>query len=136
MSSTPDRNFDDIAQRFTRTIYHTMKGRIRLAALQQDFSDFALPTAGQTVLDICGGQGQFSLWLAQQGCNITLSDVSEEMLNVAKENFAAANCALTTKHLPLQEIPQQIEGEFDLVVNHAVLEWLEHPLEALPILAS
>lgn len=136
ISPIPDRNFDDIAKRFTRTIYDTMKGRIRLAALQQDFQDFHLPMAGQSVIDIGGGQGQFSLWLAKQGSTITLCDLSQEMLSMAKAYFAQEQLTLTTHCLPLQRIPATLPEQYDIVLNHAVLEWLEQPLEALPILAS
>ena len=37
-----DRNFDDLAERFSRTIYATPRGQLRLMALEQDFSDCML----------------------------------------------------------------------------------------------
>lgn len=133
---TADRNFDDLASRFTKTIYDTARGRLRLRALQQDFRDFSLPHKGATVLDIGGGQGQFSLWLAQQGANINLCDISAEMLTLAQAQFDEQGFNLNSEHCALQEVDAVFPGTFDLVLNHAVLEWLEQPLQALPILAS
>lgn len=137
MPLQPDRNFDDIAQRFTRTIYDTAKGRLRLAALAQDFADAKLALAGKEVLDIGGGQGQFSLLLAQQGANIHLCDLSAEMLAAAQAFFEQQQLPLEAKHCSLQEVPSIWPNQqFDIVLNHAVLEWLENPLDALPILTS
>lgn len=136
MLKQPDRNFDDLAKRFKRTIYNHPKGRLRLAALKQDFLDFNLPAANAQVLDIGGGQGQFSLHLAQQGAHIHLTDISSEMLTLAQDLFAQANLPLISRHCSLQEIDQHFPQPFDLVLNHAVLEWLEEPITALPILTS
>lgn len=132
----PDRNFDDLASRFARTIYATPRGRLRLKALQQDFSDLRLPVAGARVLDIGGGQGQFSLELAQQGAVVSLCDISAEMLRLAQDQFAAADLSATIRQCSLQESDAVFPGEFDIVLNHAVLEWLEDPCAALPLLAS
>ena len=131
-----DRNFDDLAERFSRTIYATPRGQLRLMALEQDFSDCEVDIAGKQVLDIGGGQGQFSLSLAKQGADISLCDISEEMLRLANDLFAAEKQQLTTRPGRLQDVESLFPGQFDIVLNHAVLEWLEHPFEALPVLAS
>lgn len=131
-----DRNFDDLATRFTKTIYDSPRGRLRLRALQQDFNDLSLPNNNAKVLDIGGGQGQFSLWLAQQGADISLCDISSEMLALAQAEFKQHGFSLNSQHCALQDVDEFFPDAFDLVLNHAVLEWLEKPLEALPILAS
>ena len=133
---TADRNFDDLATRFTKTIYNTARGQLRLRALQQDFADFSLPIPNAHVLDIGGGQGQFSLWLAQQQANISLCDISAEMLALAQEQFKQQGLNLTSQQCALQEVQRFFPESFDIVLNHAVLEWLEQPLQALPLLAN
>ena len=131
-----DRNFDPIAQRFTRTIYQHPKGRLRLAALQQDFRDLLPDCQNQQVLDLGGGQGQFSLWLAQQGAQIYLNDLSSEMLALAEQSFSEQSLPLSCLHAPLQEVDQYWPQSFDLVMNHAVLEWLAEPMLALELIAN
>lgn len=129
-----DRNFDDLSKRFTRTIYQTPKGKLRLAALRQDFEDFSLPMMGTSVLDLGAGQGQFSLELARRGARVALCDVSEQMLTDAKTAFASEGLSLEYYQCPLQTLAEQPDVEqrsFDLVLNHAVLEWLESPFDAL-----
>ena len=131
-----DRNFDDLAERFSRTIYATPRGQLRLMALEQDFSDCEVDIAGKQVLDIGGGQGQFSLSLAKQGAAINLCDISGEMLRLANDLFSAEGQRLTARSGSLQDVESLFPGQFDIVLNHAVLEWLEHPFEALPVLSS
>lgn len=138
--SKQDRNFDDLAARFSRTIYATPRGKLRLLALTQDFEDckeaMKNPLSDASVLDIGGGQGQFSLSLAQQGAQISLCDISDEMLKLARDQFNAANLPLTTELCSLQEAAETFPNTYDIVLNHAVLEWLENPFEALPLLAA
>jgi len=136
MTSTSDRNFDDLAKRFSRTIYATPRGKLRLLALEQDFADLHIKVKGQRVLDLGGGQGQFSLSLARQGADISLLDISEEMLTLAKDQFAEAALPLQTHQGPLQQANGAFPGEYDIVMNHAVLEWLEDPFAALPMIAD
>lgn len=133
---TTDRNFDNLATRFTQTIYDSARGRLRLRALQQDFHDFSLLDSQPQVLDLGGGQGQFSLWLAQQGASIHLCDISSQMLALAQSEFERQGLHLHSQHCALQEADNFFPGTYDLVLNHAVLEWLEKPLETLPLLAS
>ena len=131
-----DRNFDDIAQRFTQTIYANPKGKLRLLGLQQDFLDMAIPIEDMEVLDVGGGQGQFSLWLAERSARISLCDVSKSMLEIARNNFSAAHLHAEFTQCALQELPERFPRKFDLVLNHAVLEWLEAPFDALPLLVD
>lgn len=79
-----DRNFDGIAPRFTRNIYHSAKGQLRLAILRRDFAEFLpMHNAPLRVLDAGGGQGQFALELAGQGHSLVLTDISAEMLHLS-----------------------------------------------------
>lgn len=131
-----DRNFNDLAERFSRTIYATPRGQLRLRALEQDFSDCVPDLQGQQVLDIGGGQGQFSLCLAQQGAQVSLCDIADEMLALARDQFAAAGQPVEIRHGALQDAATLFPGQFDVVLNHAVLEWLAEPMAALPLLAD
>ena len=42
---------------------------------------------GKTVLDIGGGPGRYSIWLAKQGYDVTLVDLSEGNVAFAQEKF-------------------------------------------------
>lgn len=132
----PDRNFDDLSNRFNRTIYQTLRGQLRLKALECDFVDYQLIKPNTQLLDLGGGQGQFSLWCAQQGANITLYDISQSMLNQAIECFDHAGLPIQTRITSLQDAHSVDNKQYDVVCNHAVLEWLEEPFQALPHLMN
>ncbi len=55
-----DRNFDDIAEKFSRNIYGTTKGQLRQAILWQDLDRVLAEMGPQKlrVLDAGGGEGQ------------------------------------------------------------------------------
>lgn len=131
-----DRNFDDLSKRFERTIYATARGRLRLRALEQDFTDLSIPLNDAQVLDIGGGQGQFSLLLAKQGACISLCDISTAMIETAKTQFSAAGIPLVSQHCALQDVADFFPQQYDIVLNHAVLEWLDDPIAALPLLTA
>ena len=71
-----DRHFDELATRFAEKIYGGAKGAIRLAVLQADLQE-ALPERPLRVLDIGAGLGHMSLWLAQHGHAVTLTEPAE-----------------------------------------------------------
>ena len=137
-----DRNFDDLAPRFARNIYSSMKGRIRLAVLQRDFTEYVkqayqpLPE-GFRVLDIGAGQGQFSLSLAEAGCEVVLNDISTKMLDYARARREELREAkkITAQQVsilegPAQQLAERLANEsglFDMLICHAVIEWVEKP---------
>ena len=137
MTSPSDRNFDDLTKRFKNNIYGTPKGMLRLYALREDFSKFEIGEKDKlSILDAGGGMGQFSSELAAKGHQIELCDISKDMLEGAKALFAEQGLEsnVNVTHCGIQDIPQKFNHPFDLVMNHAVLEWLIDPAEALEIL--
>lgn len=137
MTSPNDRNFDDLSKRFKKNIYGTPKGMLRLYALREDFSKFEIiDKQPLSILDAGGGMGQFSSELAQKGHHIELCDISSEMLAEAKCLFTelGLESQLGLTQCAIQDIPHKFDQQFDLVMNHAVLEWLVDPEEAINIL--
>lgn len=137
---TGDRNFDDLAERFARNVYGGLKGRIRLSVLRRDFGHHLaippfVPDTGKRplrILDAGGGQGQFSLPLARAGHAITLCDISEQMLKGARleaEQLGVSD-RVTLVQTPIQGLAEALPSgtePFDLVICHAVLEWVLDP---------
>ncbi|WP_339486702.1 methyltransferase domain-containing protein [Pseudomonas sp. EL_65y_Pfl2_R95] len=128
-----DRHFDELATRFAEKIYGGAKGAIRLAVLQADLAE-ALPDSPLRVLDIGAGLGHMSLWLAQRGHQVTLAEPAEPMLNGARQRFAEAGVEATFIQAPWQDLLGQGHQPFDVVICHAVLEWLAEPHSILPVL--
>ena len=131
-----DRNFDDLSERFARNIYGSAKGEIRLVIVWRHLLQ-TIPQleSGQalTILDAGCGFGQLGLRLAEQGHELVLSDLSYNMISEAQKQFAEKlpDARVRFLHLPVQELTVADQGQFDLVLFHAVLEWLAEPKQTL-----
>ena len=128
-----DQHFDDLSIRFAKKIYGSNKGAIRLAVLQADLSE-VLPKRQLRVLDIGAGLGHMALWLAEQGHQVTLVEPALSMLEAAQQRFADAGCQAQFIHADWQSFTQQTEQQYDLVLCHAVLEWLAEQSQILAAL--
>lgn len=126
-----DRNFDDISEHFAKKVYGGIKGRIRLAVLWQDIDEAITnhPKDSLRVLDVGAGLAQLSLMLANNH-QVTINDISANMLQMAKDNAKALGVEqkLRIINCPYQQLSEQLAGEkFDLILCHALLEWLGEP---------
>lgn len=140
-----DRSFDSIADHFEKKVYGGLKGEIRLAVLRRDIFAYSAQMSQSLgrplrILDVGAGLAQIALELAKQGHSVVINDISENMLEKAKTN---AN--QTDKHLditwyacPYQALEDKlaidntgvedsITDKFDLILCHALLEWLAEP---------
>lgn len=135
--SQHDRNFDAIADHFANKVYGSLKGQIRLAVLNRDLQTALSSLSNHRplkILDVGAGMGQISLNLAKHH-HVTLNDISQNMLNKAQENalLLQQTEGLNTKNIrfitcPYQELFDAVAGEkFDLILCHALLEWLAYP---------
>lgn len=128
-----DRLFSGLPEHFQRNIYATIKGRLRLKILRERMRA-ELPLAEQPlqVLDAGGGLGQISCWLARQGHQVLLAEPAQEMLAFAAPRLQ--RCGVDTLCSRIQDLSATLPDQrqlFDLIVCHAVLEWLADPLPTL-----
>ncbi len=141
---TGDRNFDELAEHFERRIYGGLKGRVRLEVLRRDL-ELGLAQLGEgemlQVLDAGAGLAQLALELAAAGHRVTVNDLSARMLTEARKRAAVLGLQSEIEwcHGPLQALGQSAgqahaDGagrSWDLVLCHAVLEWLADPRGAV-----
>lgn len=125
-----DRNFDDISHKFAKNIYGTTKGKIREAIVWQELENIlAKYPKPINILDAGGGQGQIACRLAKLGHNITVCDISKQMLDLASHQAQQENLTLNFIHCSIQNLDKFIDQPFDLVICHAVLEWVADPVQ-------
>lgn len=71
---------------------------------------------GDRVLDIGGGPGRYSLYLAQKGCEVTLFDLAEENLRFAQARASEQGLSLHTVCGDARMADRSVEGVFDCVL--------------------
>lgn len=130
-----DRNFDDIAEKFSQNIYGTTKGRLRQAILWQALERLlvTLPPGPLQVLDAGGGAGQTGCGIAARGHQVLLCDLSGEMLaraqHLAEQQGISGN--MQFRQIAVQQVARHLATPVDLVLLHAVLEWVADPIVVL-----
>lgn len=82
-----------------------------------------LPRSGRA-LDVAGGAGRHAIWLSQRGLHVTLADVADEALALARAEAARVGVALETRAIDLEAEPFPA-GPWDLVLS---FHYLHRPL--------
>ncbi len=129
-----DRNFDPLVEKFEQRIYGTLKGQLRLELLREDLAILRDGPA-LDVWDAGCGLGQMALWFAEAGHRLTCCDISGRMLERAQTAFNDAGVEARFHHCAAQTLAGQLPQQ-DLVLFHAVIEWLAQPLETLEQVAG
>ena len=121
-----DHIFDGIAEKFANNIYGTTKGRLRHTLL----CDVLAPYLARPLkaIEIGGGTGVMTAHIAAMGHDVVLTDASSDVLSKAAPLLNASD-NIRIRHQYLQEIDDL--AAYDLVVCHAVLEWLDAPFDAI-----
>lgn len=93
---------------------------------------------GLLCLDAGGGTGQVALRLAQSQNRVVLCDPSKEMLDRAGQAVQQAGLDrfVSLVQAPIQDLHRHVGDRFDVVMCHAVLEWLADPKSALGALKT
>jgi len=135
-----DISFEHFNSEFERNIYQKPKGRLREEVLWRDMCENLPLKTGVplSILDCGGGDGRTALRCARLGHNIVLNDLSESMMNSARQRFRENDLSdcLTCVPGPFQVLLPAMKNRFDLVLCHAVLEWLAKPEEAIAYLKA
>lgn len=132
-----DRSFDAIADHFEKKVYGGLKGDIRLAVLRRDIVAYCTQmsqTLGRPlrILDVGAGLAQIAIELATQGHTLVINDISANMLEKAQANAESVEKDLDIRWYicPYQALEEKLASnteKFDLIMCHALLEWLAEP---------
>lgn len=80
--------YDSFGEREWARLIRPDDGAVEFAVTQRAIEDFLSPAV--RVLDIGGGPGRYSLWLAERGHQVTLADLSPTLIALAREKVAAS----------------------------------------------
>ncbi|NOR45471.1 MAG: methyltransferase [Candidatus Delongbacteria bacterium] len=101
------------------------------AKLRYELTEYVLrkhiKPANLKVLDIGGGNGKESLWLAKEGANVTIIDISQNMLNDAKKKYTENNVANNLKTIKTDlSIGFSLDEKFDLILIHNLFSYVNN----------
>lgn len=78
-----------------------------------------LPKSGR-ILDIGGGPGRYTIWLARRGYRVVLADLSPNLLDIAREKIAGAGVGSTVESIGVadaRDLKQWSGDSFDAVIS-------------------
>jgi S-adenosylmethionine-dependent methyltransferase len=124
---------ESVAATFAR-YQQTATGHMRMALAERNMTDMHALSQPRRVLDAGGGNGVNTDWLVEQGHAVTLLDSDPEMLEQARQRSEETS-RRGQRHLvrgAIEELPDIVgDQQFDLIVCHHVLEYLQDPLRAV-----
>ncbi len=132
-------SFDSKNDTFHRNICSSTKGRIRRAVVERDLMeipDIAL-NKKLSILDMGCGDGCMSDFLLSLNPDheVVLCDVSSDAVNLARERLGGRNCSFYVADV--FNLPSEISSRrFDLVLCHAMVEWIREQRECLEVLSE
>lgn len=107
-----EASFDKAAANYDDTFTHTEIGKMQRDLVYTELSKHL--TSVKNILEINCGTGEDAIWFAKQNFNITATDISPKMIEVAKEK---AN--LNFKTADINSIASTFENEkFDLLFSN------------------
>jgi len=124
---TYDRNFDGISGKFANNIYGTTKGRLRHELLihHLEANNVLVDLKSKRVIDVGCGLGHMCQSLSVFGATPLGIDISEESIKQNQQNPSLNNCNFRVASF------MDISETYDLVVCHAMLEWVKNPIATL-----
>ncbi|MEP4889222.1 MAG: methyltransferase domain-containing protein [Aliiglaciecola sp.] len=134
MSKNSDQSFDSLMDKFANNIYGSSKGKLRHELLVNNLRNYIkLEDKPLDIIDVGGGTGIMSKVMLEWGHKLTYNDLSADAVAMAKQNLAEFD-DVRFLCCSLSELPNQ--QSYDVVICHAVLEWLESPLDAISSLVT
>jgi ubiquinone/menaquinone biosynthesis C-methylase UbiE len=132
----------DLKERFMQQERWNQFGKDRLAKMQEhsqaylvtrsphahrlcntDLMTLLGPLVGKNVLELGCGRGEFAVFLAKQGANVTGVDIGPDLIAASRAIAAMNNVACRFHAGNINRLPFQ-DGKFDFIVGIAVLHHL------------
>ena len=112
--------FDPVANTYDQSFTHSQIGILQRASVMA-YMDTILPTdKSLRILELNCGTGEDAVYFAKKGHHVTATDLSEEMVDVAKQKFIAHGLEDLVETFPMdiREISRvQFKVEFDLIFS-------------------
>ncbi len=124
------RIWDEWTRHHIRSAFYDLEGfrrgeRTRRAGLDAIETAALGDVAGKSMLHLQCHFGLDTLFWARQGARVTGVDFAEEAIREARTLAAELGLQATFVHSDVYDLPQRLDGTFDIVfTSHGVLPWL------------
>jgi len=110
--------YDSFGEREWERLTRPDDGAVEFAVTRRAIEEY-LPTGGR-VLDIGGGPGRYSLWLAARGHRVALADLSPRLIAIARDRVAASPVAALVDAIVVadaRDLSQWADASFDAALS-------------------
>ncbi len=110
--------YDSFGEREWERLTRPDDGAVEFAVTRRAIEDY-LP-AGARVLDIGGGPGRYSLWLAERGHRVALADLSPRLIAIARDRVAASPVAALVDDIAVadaRDLSRWADASFDAALS-------------------
>jgi ubiquinone/menaquinone biosynthesis C-methylase UbiE len=110
-------SFDTAAAAYDDTFTHSVIGKLQRGYVYNHLTKILKDAKPQNILEINCGTGTDAVWMAKQGYNVTATDVSPKMIEIAKNKSDSGN--LTFLEVDINELPHHFKSEkFDFIFSN------------------
>ncbi len=109
--------FDKAAANYDNSFTHTVIGKLQRKSVYAILSEILKQNTPENILEINCGTGEDAIWLAHQNFKVTATDISEEMIAVAKSKTNLENLNFMVADINKLKHPFNDE-KFDLVFSN------------------
>ena len=113
-------SFDAAAKFYDEEFTQSTIGRMQRKRVWNYLSE-TLGNKPLRILEINGGTGEDAIWLAQQGHDVTCTDISPEMLSIAEEKTVhlSDDLGIHFKKLDVRKIHEfEVEDHYDIIFSN------------------
>lgn len=103
----------------------------RLNPLRLEFIKRFMSLSSNAVLDVGCGAGLLSEAMAKAGANVTGIDLSQAVIDVAKEHAANAGVSIDYQCIALEDLASKQADHYDAITCMELLEHVEYPVALL-----
>jgi SAM-dependent methyltransferase len=137
MGGTEAAAFNGNAEKFA-DYAETVRGYVRYEVVHRNLAEL-VASGPLDVVDIGGGAGIDTLWLAELGHTVTLIEPAQDQLELAHERIAQAPEAVQARITWIKDgidtVPN-LAGRFDLALSHGVAMYMPSPQAYIKKLTS
>ena len=113
--------FDTIAEEYDTSFTHSIIGRAQREIVWSYLKKTLSNNKNLNILELNCGTGEDALWFAKKGHKVLATDISEKMLEIAKQKITNAGfgSCVQTLQIDIKDIADvQIKEKFDLIFSN------------------